>query len=208
MTVREAVREFLHAKSQLSRHSRRGYRIRLAVFVTWCERQGLALEAIKATHIRKFIEDVSRRAGQKGVTLRPSTVRLYVTTVKTFLSWCSREEDFEELVSPKIVNRTPTPRIAPPLIETFTPEQIAALFAAAEQQPFPVRDKAILAVLLDTGVRASELVGLTLDCCWLDSYDSYLKVMGKAEKNERCPWAGQPGLRLDSISHATASHDL
>jgi len=154
------------------------------VFTSWCEQQGLELEAITARHIRTFIDAVASRPGQKGSTLRPSSVRLYITTVKTFLSWCSKEEDFEELVSPKIVSRIPTPRIAPPLIETFTPEQIAALFVATEEQPFPVRDRAILSLLLDTGIRASELVGLTLDCCWLDPDDSYLLVHGKGKSRE------------------------
>src|SRR6266849_5552348 len=184
MDVREAVLEFQHSKLHLSRHSRRGYRLRLAVFTSWCEQQGLELEAITARHIRTFIDAVASRPGQKGSTLRPSSVRLYITTVKTFLSWCSKEEDFEELVSPKIVSRIPTPRIAPPLIETFTPEQIAALFVATEEQPFPVRDRAILSLLLDTGIRASELVGLTLDCCWLDPDDSYLLVHGKGKSRE------------------------
>ena len=42
-------------------------------------------------------------------------------------------------------------------------------------------------MLLDTGVRASELVGLTLDCTWLDPDDSYLKVMGKGRKEREVP---------------------
>ena len=132
MDVKRATAEFLAAKFQLSPHSRRGYRLRLAVFSTWCEQQGLELESIKASHLRAFITAVSARRGQKGGTLRSSSVRLYVTTVKTFLAWCASEEDFEELVSPKVVSRIPTIKVEQTVIETFTPMQIDALFTAAE----------------------------------------------------------------------------
>ncbi len=187
MDVQVAVGEFLASKFQLSPHSRRGYRLRLAVFTSWCESQHLALEELKTSHLRTFIEDVSRRPGQKGGTLRSSSVRLYVTTVKTFLAWCASEEDFEEFVSSKVVSRIPAIKAEQPIIETFTPEQIAALFAATGEQPFPIRDRAIVSVLLDTGIRASELVGLTIDCCWLDPDDSYLKILGKGKKWREVP---------------------
>jgi integrase len=49
----------------------------------------------------------------------------------------------------------------------MTPKQVDLLFAACEQGETPeqmARDKAILAVLLDTGVRANELCTLTRVC--------------------------------------------
>lgn len=90
MDIREAVEEFQYAKLRLSRHPQRGYRNRLTVFVAWCEQQELTLETIIARHITTFIEDMSKRPGQKGGMVRPSTVQLYVITAKSFLSWCSK----------------------------------------------------------------------------------------------------------------------
>ena len=46
------------------------------------------------------------------------------------------------------------------------------------------RDRTILMLLLDTGIRASELCGLTLDAVDLDRHDPYIKVLGKG-KEER-----------------------
>jgi site-specific recombinase XerD len=57
------------------------------------------------------------------------------------------------------------PRVEIKLIQTFSKEQVRALFAVCDQEHTPAlaeRDKAILAVLLDTGIRARELCSLTL----------------------------------------------
>jgi len=112
--------------------------------------------------------------------VRTSTVASYAKAIKAFLSWCSKEEDF--MVSTKLATRVEVPRVEETVIQTFSPLQIEALFQAAEKQPFPVRDKALLAVLLDSGIRASELTALTLPHVWLDSDDSYLRVMGKGRR--------------------------
>lgn len=182
MDVRAAVAEFYHAKHSLSSHTQRGYKTRLSVFVAWCEEQGLQLEGLTARHIRSFIEVVGSREGHHGGPLRKSTLRIYAMTVKVFLSWCIQEEEFEDLVTPKVLRQIQLPRSDQGIIETFTPEQIESLFRATEHQPFPVRDKALLSVLLDAGIRAAELCSLTLNCIWLDADDSYIKVVGKGRK--------------------------
>src|SRR4051812_179568 len=99
MDVREAYEEFIHAKYGLSPHTQRGYKTRLALFVEWCEEQGLALEQLTARQVRTFIEAVSKRTGRTGGPLKQSTVRIYALTIKVFLSWCSKEEEFEDLIT-------------------------------------------------------------------------------------------------------------
>jgi site-specific recombinase XerD len=187
MQVREAVEEFLFAKSVLSRATQRGYRIRLTAFVAWCEEQELSLEQLTARHIRAFVDAISARKGQRGEPLKSSTVRLYALTTKIFLAWCAQEEDFKETVSQKMLARVQLPKEEQVVIETFSPEQVEAMLRATEKQPFAVRDKAIVSVLLDSGVRAGELCGLTLDCVWLDTDDSYLRVTGKGRKQREVP---------------------
>jgi site-specific recombinase XerD len=182
MDVRSAVEEFFAAKLTLSKHTQKNYRVHLTVFVAWCEEQGLQLENLTARHIRTFIEVVSRRNSPYGGTLKRSTIQQYAIAVKAFLKWCMKEEDFETMVSPKVILQVQLPKLDQMVIETFSPEQLEAMLRATEKQPFPVRDKAILSVLIDTGVRASELCGLTLNCVWMDSDDSYIRVTGKGRK--------------------------
>jgi len=183
MDVAEAVEEFLHAKYTTAFHTRRGYINRLGIFARWCEEQGLALEQLTGRHIRQFLADVSKRHGG----LASSTVKQYAINCKTFLAWCSKEEEFEDLVSVKMVNHIALPRAEQTVIETFTPEQLEALLRAVERQPFPVRDKAILSLLIDTGIRAAELCGLVTTCVWLDTDDAYIKVVGKGRKEREVP---------------------
>ena len=182
MDVREAVEEYHLAHLHLARYTRLGHKHQLAVFVAYCEAHSLTLESINARHVRAFLEEVRKRPGRYERTVRTSTVRLYAQTVKAFLAWVSSEEDFESLVSPKLARRIELPKADETVIETFSEAQLEAMLKATEKQFYPVRDKAILAVLIDTGCRAGELVDLTLDCVWLDTDDSYLKVRGKGRK--------------------------
>jgi integrase/recombinase XerD len=108
-------------------------------------------------------------------------------TVKVFLSWCIQEEEFEDLVTPKVIRQIQLPRSDQGIIETFTPEQLDMLLKACDKQPFPIREKAMLSLLIDTGIRAAEFCGLTLSCVWLDPDDSYLKVTGKGRKEREVP---------------------
>jgi len=188
MDVREAVESFLDSRHTLSPATQRGYTINLTIFATWCEAHGLALEQLTAKHVRQFVEDVSKRPGLKGSEhLHSATISKYAINVKTFLAWCSRDEEFEDSVSVKVVNHIALPRIEQQVIERFTPEQLQALLRATDKQLYDVRDKAIVSVLIDTGIRAAELCGLVLKCVWLDSDDSYIRVLGKGRKEREVP---------------------
>jgi site-specific recombinase XerD len=93
-----------------------------------------------------------------------ATQRLAAQRLSLFARWC--EEQHLEL-------------------EAFTDKQIAALFKACENEiddRLVYRDKAIIALLVDTGIRASELVGLTLENVHLEYYNPFLKVNGKGRK--------------------------
>lgn len=210
MQVSIAVKEFLAAKLIMSKHTQRNYKRYLGMFADWCSEQGLELEQVSARHVRAFLDMVSKRPGHTGGLLKHSTLRIYAISVKAFLNWCSKEEEFEDVVSSKVAARVELPKSDQGVIETFSPEQLTAFFRAAEQQPEPlnVRDKAILAVLIDTGIRASELCGLTLDCVWLNADDSYIKVTGKGRKFREVPLgrAARIALRRYITRYRRARH--
>src|SRR5260221_9729170 len=101
--------------------------------------------------------------------------------IKAFLHWCVRQD----LVSPGLLNKLEMPKVEQKVIEVFTPQQIAALFRACEEDELPwlvERNKAILAILLDTGIRASELTDLTLERVHIALDEAYLVVNGKGRK--------------------------
>ncbi len=87
---------------------------------------------------------------------RPSTVKTYDAILRAFFAW---------LVDQGVVAASPLTfkRVQAPLdqLNPFAPEQVEDLLAAARASRQPLRDIAILMLLLDTGMRASELCGLT-----------------------------------------------
>jgi site-specific recombinase XerD len=190
-SIRQAIEEYRYSILRLSHHTQDWYTDKLNVFAAWCEQENVTLETLKASHVRRFLDDARQRINpQTGKLISSYTIHGYARTIKAFLRWCSREEGLEDIVSEKTARRIEMPRIEQRIIEVFTDDHIARLFRACEKECTPtlvVRDKAILSVLLDTGIRASELCGLTMDCLFLSPTDSYIKVFGKGKKWRECP---------------------
>lgn len=110
------------------------------------------------------------------------TVRGYTQVIKGFLAWAAEEE----LISAKVGAKVEMPRVEKKLIRTFSREQYHILGVACANEMLPWlmhRDRAILAVLLDTGIRASELCTMTVrDVHLEDRTDPHLIVYGKGRK--------------------------
>ncbi len=124
--------------------------------------------------------------------VRPRTVHRYYRELKTFFSWMVAEE---------LLADSPMRRIRPPALDNdqvqpFTDAQIKALLQAAQQTSQPKRDTAILFLLFDTGLRASELCGMRWkdvnlrECC--------CQVQGKGNK-KRMVYFGRKTMRALSL---------
>jgi integrase/recombinase XerD len=150
---------------------------RVGQFLNWCAGQGVGqIEDITAAHVHSYLATLPAH-------LSDYTRRGYAQAVKAFLNWCARED----LISEKIARRITMPRVTEKVIQTFTPDQVKRLLASCEREVYPwmrARDRAILAVLLDCGLRASELCGLTLGNVHFGQ-DSYLQVLGKGRRERQ-----------------------
>lgn len=198
MQVKDAVEQYRYAILVHSASTQEWYLGRLKAFITWCEQaelhknttypQGrvLALEDIHVNELRRYIHHLTTTPSKTtGQLLSSHTVHGHARTLRTFLHWCSQEDGLEHLVTEKTAKSMTMPKIEQKVIDVFTHEQLTSLFAACEKEYAPhlvVRDRAILSVLLDTGVRASELCELVLDNVHLDPHDAYIKVLGKGRK--------------------------
>ncbi len=123
-------------------------------------------------------EDADGRFGNPNLkrAARPVTVLDYYVCLRSLFDW---------LVAQKIIDQTPFTRIAKPQVreEVKTPlsfPQFEALLEAAGRSSAPARNRAILALLLDTGCRASELVGLQHKD--VDINGGRCRVLGKGNK--------------------------
>jgi site-specific recombinase XerD len=151
---------------------------KLSRFVAWCAEQGLRdVESVTLPIVHRFLAELPP-------TLSDFTRNGYARVLKAFLHYCARED----LVPERLAKRIQMPKMPQKVIEVFTPSQIKLLMAAASHEATQVlthRDQAIMAVLLDTGIRASELCGLTIEQVQFAPGDCYVQVMGKGRKERQ-----------------------
>ena len=186
MQVSDAAEEFRFALLKLSPGTQRWYLKRLEMFCSWCAEQGLELEHLKRKGIATYLDQLKTTPSAYTGKIRSSaTIHGHARAIRAFLNFCAKDDDLQHVLSSPTVKNVPMPRIEKKLIETLTDEHIHAMFAACDKEFLPhlvVRDRAILSLLLDTGIRASELCGLTLDCVFLRQDDAFIKVFGKGSK--------------------------
>jgi len=211
MDIQQAVTEYEYATAGLTSMTKRWYTYKLKYFLSWCERYNYTLEDLTPARIRRYLQFLRSEYKQaNGKQLSDYTIHGYAQVVKGFLSWCSQEEGLDQYVSEKAVARIELPKVEKKLIPTFTPDEIERLFMACTKEPTPqlvVRNRAIVAVLLDTGARVSELfvdparserehTGLLLENVYLAEKDAYIKVTGKGRKEREIALGAKSRLYL------------
>lgn len=131
-------------------------------------------------------DDPRRRDGRH---LSARTVNDRLIDIKSFFNWLVRNEHLAR--SPARAIRTlPQPQAE---LAILTDDQVAALLAQPNRAHWAeYRNFAMMALLYDTGVRISELLGLRLeDLLWADYL---LRVWGKGQIERRVPF-GTEGHR-------------
>ncbi len=176
MHLESALLEFAFSKDHTPA-SRQWYRFRLGAFTDWLRDQGITeLEGITAPLVRRYVEyrrtAISPRIGRPVDT---HTLHGHVRAIKALLNWAAAEGLLDE----RLPRRVALPKRAQKLLPVLTPDQVRRLTLACEGS---IWDRAIVSVLVDTGIRASELCGLTLDRVVLTQDDAYLIVNGKGRK--------------------------
>jgi len=111
----------------------------------------------------------------------------------------SLQQLFRWLVDDGEVDTSPMAKMRPPAVpekpvDVLTDDELRALLAAAKGNTFENRrDTAVLRFLIDTGVRAAELIGLGL--LDVDLEHAEATVLGRAVGPARCPTGPRPRTR-------------
>jgi site-specific recombinase XerD len=200
MTTRvlfEALEVYEVTVSNLSADTKAWYHSKLAIFADWCKGQDIDLPDITPKVVLTFLEYVKTRVNPRSKKLVTSdTHHGYIKVIRQFLTWCSNDEDYGQYVSKKTIKRIVLPKVEQKVIETFTTAEINAFFDAADKSNMAKRDRAILSLLLDTGIRASELCGLTIENVHIGRDDAYIKVMGKGRKEREVSLGSKSRISL------------
>lgn len=134
--------------------------------------------------VRTFEHHPFTRPQAKG--LSGHAINCYLRAVRAFWSWLVREEvsSFNPFARVKI------PKPPTKVIATFSEKQLNAMLKTINTAtPAGFRDWSMILTLLDTGLRASELVGLTMSDVNLD--DGMAKVYGKGNKERVVPFGAK-----------------
>jgi site-specific recombinase XerD len=175
MNMETATVEFMYSRDH-SPASKRWYRARLGAFASWLAAQGVAdIEAITAHLVRRYLDERRTAISRTGKPLDSHSLHGHARAVRALLFWAASED----LLDVRVPQRVSLPKKADKVLPVLAEAQTEALFAACE---IP-RDRAILAILLDTGIRASELCSLTVDHVHFSAEDAYLVVHGKGRKS-------------------------
>ena len=119
---------------------------------------------------------------QQNKLLSPRTVQCHIRAVKAFSTWLYSEGYTPE----NRLQNLKLPKAPSKIIEPLTPQEIKKIVSSINRNLYSgERNHAVLVTLLDSGLRASEAAGITLDN--LNLKDGYIKVMGKGDKERIVP---------------------
>jgi len=154
------------------------YRERLGRFTRYLEGRGLevAPEQVTSDVIRDFLASECERTSA-------ATANHGFVTLRAFFRFLVRED----VLTVNPMEKVEKPRVARKVVQTFSAAQVEALLATCNGRSFNgARLRAVILVLLDTGLRVSELCGLTLESVSWD--EGTLRVMGKGSKERVVPF--------------------
>src|SRR5579885_546055 len=169
--LQKAIEDFLTDR-ELNNHSEktiRTYSQRLRYFRTWLEAtHGVVyVEDLELAHLRCWISYLQKTPTYRGKKLSDDSIHSYGQSLLAFCHWLEREEYLEK----PITTRFKLPRVEEKFIPTFTSEEVQKLLDACEEgrdsrphlcKALTARNRAIVSLFIDTGIRLSELVGLRL----------------------------------------------
>ena len=121
-----------------------------------------SINQLDKTIIRRFILYLQKEARRprSNKPLSGATIQGYVRTLKAFFAWAEREE----YTTTNLMAKIPIPRAEIKIINTFSEAHIQSLFnQCLSSNGIGTRNMVILLLLLDSGCRVSELVGIELN---------------------------------------------
>jgi integrase/recombinase XerD len=147
------------------------------VFLPWCAENGVTEPAQLTQRVLDcFTSELLEHGGRRGQLSR-HTIHHYGRVVRQFLRWAAKEGE--------PVSGTPQlPKLPRKVLDTLTMEEITRMEDAAPAE----RDKLIIRLLADTGMRVGELCALrTGDVVRAQDRRAFLKVQGKGSKERLVP---------------------
>jgi len=173
----EAFLAYLGLERALARNTLAGYRSDLDQAATFLAQRGVAdWRTVTRAQATEWVHSLNGRV------CAPASLARKLTALRGLARFLVRErirdDDFTDLLaSPKLKRRIPG---------TLTTEEVARLLAAPSGgEPRALRDRALLELFYSSGLRVSELAGLSLQQVNLEQ--GFVRVFGKGSKERVVP---------------------
>ncbi|MBP7779011.1 MAG: site-specific tyrosine recombinase XerD [Acidobacteria bacterium] len=165
----------LELERRVSPHTRSAYALDLGKLAAFAAGEGTLVERLGLDALERFVRTLMAEGRS------PRSVGRLVAAVRGFYRFASAEHAVENPAS-----QLQAPRAWKPLPKFLTVDEVDALLGAPDVAgPRGVRDRALLELLYATGLRVSELLGLTL--AQVDLEGGVVTTMGKGRKERVVP---------------------
>lgn len=143
-----------------------------------------ALTSERMQHFATWLRETPI-APRKGSTTRsPVGVFGVLKDLRAFCKWLNEEGLLERVV------KVPVPRLPDTLFPILTEDELSRIWSSrylTGRSPLATRNRALIGLMLDTGLRRAEVEGLTLTTLHLE--DCLVTVTGKGNKQRRVPFS-------------------
>lgn len=177
-----SIDQFLDAlwlERGLSKNTLLAYRHDLQLVEAYLETRSCSLTEASSLHLSDYF---SERLNSEIDYQNSSTARL-MSALRRYFQYLCREKIREDDPSSKLQS----PKTIKPLPKSLSESQVDGLLSAPDLSDMvQFRDKAMLELLYATGVRVSELVGLTME--EVNLQQGVLRITGKGDKTRLVPF--------------------
>lgn len=177
MTVSKAFEKFIRSRhlKGVSENTITSYRNLTARFIRFIG-EDTDMESITQEDLENFIDYLY------SIALSRNSTASYIRNTKIFLEWYQKKNAVNYLASDMVIPKTPKK-----IVYIYNPNDIDLIFNTIDTcSPWlTARNKAIVALMLDSGLRQSEICKLKM--CNLFFDECRLKVCGKGNKERIVP---------------------
>lgn len=198
-TLRMCINEYIldHRSQNHSAKTIEWHTTALGKLADYLEQQGVThVEAIERVHLISWLSELGTRPAARGKKLSARSLNTYARSMRAFCNWL----EAQGYVAASPASHVKMPKVGRPLIRIIEFDEFERMLKACaplhEFGPMAdcnaARNRAILWLLWDTGIRLAELCNLRLSD--LDRSRGVIVVHGKGDKERRIA-IGRTALR-------------
>lgn len=166
-------------------------------FAVWCTAEDVPAALDRAT-VNSFVASLLDGGAE------PATARSRQLALRRFSGWLAEEGEIE---SDRLLGLKP-PKLDSKIVPELSDVQLVALLAACKGKDFRERrDEAIIRLMIETGLRAGEVVLMNVSDVNLQEGSAVIR-RGKGGKGRSVPFGSRTGRAIDRYLRARRTHRL